>query len=387
MRGFTRFLLLLIVVLAIAYVAAWWYAEGRLGVAFRQQEAAFRKAGWTVSHGATARGASPLVARFSVADLTFSPPDRGMPEPSITLPNLNLDVHPASPFTLDLGLPLSWHMAMPSGPAFTIQFATLHDRYRFDPNALLDHAPDPLRAVEASFTDMRVDSADTNFTLVSIKSLTARGTRNPAAGKNATAITIHEKITGFALSPIFVTLGHLPFAGKIKSLIFDLDLSGPSMPALSHFGQLPLAPSPDGSGVNPMQPLQAMWRKFGPEIHDWAKAGGHGRYAIALVLGPLDAHAHGNFGFDKAVQPVSRSTLTADGLGEFLGDIASAYPAAVGAISTLTTETAPYMTKGPKGSQRLKADLALADGVLTANGRKTANVPKLVWPRSAPAAH
>ncbi|HEX7390799.1 MAG TPA: DUF2125 domain-containing protein [Acidiphilium sp.] len=384
-RTAARSLIVLIIVLIVAYLAAWWYAEGRLEAAFRQQEAAFRKAGWTVTHGATARGTSPLLARFSVADLTLTPPDRGMPSPSIAFPNVDLDVHPGSPFTLDVGLPLAWTVAIPAGPTFTIRFATLRSSYRFDPNALFHDAPDPLRTADVSFTDMRVDSGGTNFTLVSIKALTVHGSRDPAAGKTATALSIHENIEGLALSPIFVTLGNLPFDGKLASLAFDLNLSGPQIPAFSEFGQPLTAPRPNDEAADPLQSLQTLWQALGPQVHDWAKAGGHGTYKIALALGPLDAHDSGDFGFDPQTQPVGHSTLTADGLDRFFGDLGTVYPDAVGMISTIAAETAPYMTKGPKGGQRFKAGFALAGGVLTANGKKVANVPKLDWPRPVPA--
>ncbi|MDD2876767.1 MAG: DUF2125 domain-containing protein [Acidiphilium sp.] len=376
MRGFVRFLVLLLGGLAIAYLGAWWYVQGRLGVAFRAQEQTLRQAGWTISHGATAEGNSPLAATFTVADLTFTPPDQGLPTPKTTLPTLVLKIRPTAPFTLDVGLPLAWRVTTPQGPAFTVQFAAIHDRYNFDPNAVFDHAPDPLRAGMVAFTDMRVDSADTNFTLVSVKSFTADGTRNPQAGTSATAMTMHESLTGLALSPIFVTLGHLPFEGKLAALRLDLDLSGPPLPSLA---QTTIAPHPVELVPNSLAGV-AVWQQLGPAIHAWAKAGGHGSYAIALSFGPLDAHEHGQFGFDRAVQPTGKATLTAEGVGEFLGDVANAYPATVNFISNITAQTAPYMAKTPAGIERLTIDFGLANGVLTANGKKAIDVPPITWP-------
>ncbi|MGC9269478.1 DUF2125 domain-containing protein [Acidiphilium sp.] len=379
MRGIVRFLVLLLIVLAVAYLGAWWYVQGRMAVAFRAQEQALRRSGWTVSHGAITRGSSPLAATVAVTDLALTPPDQGLPTPTITLPGVTLTVRPVTPFTLDVDLPLAWHVAMPQGPSFTIQFASIQDHYAFDPNALLHHARDPLRSGILRVTGLRIDSADTNFTLISVDRFSAGFTRNPEAGPSATALTMHEALSGLALSPIFVSLGHLPFQGKLASLRLDADLSGPPLPSVA---QSMLVPHPDGLAGNQAAGLQA-WRKLGPMIHTWAQAGGHGRFTIALGLGPLNAHDHGHFGFDKTDQPEGKAVLVADGIGAFLGDIANAYPATIDLISTLTTETAPYMSKTPGGTQRLTIDFALAGGVLTADGKKAALVPKIVWPAAA----
>lgn len=373
MRGVVRFLIALIVILAIAYLGAWWYVQGRMAVAIRQQEQALRAAGWTVTHGTTARGTSPLAATYTVQDIAFTPPDQGVPRPTITLPQLSVKVALAAPFTLDIGLPLAWHIAMSQGPAFTLRFATLHDDYQIDPNALLGHKANPLRSGTIRFTGMRLDSAETNFTLISIASYVATGHDDPDAGTHATALMLHQSLKGLALSPIFVTLGHVPFDGKLAALRVDIDLSGPKLPAAA-----PTAITPATTPA-PTSPQQA-WQKLGPMIHDWAKAGGHGSFAIALDLGPLKAHDHGSFRFDATPQPQGKMTLTGDGVGEFLGDIASAYPQTVGIVSLLTAQSAPYMSKTPTGHQRLTVDFALADGILTANGKKVAHVPPVVWP-------
>jgi hypothetical protein len=392
MRGVLRFVVLLIVVLAIAYLGAWWYVQGRMAVAFRAQEQVLRAAGWTVSHGAVARGSSPLVASYAVDDLSLMPPDRGMPTPRITLPQVVLRVRPTAPFTLDVGLPLAWHIAMAQGPAFTLRFATISDRYGFDPNAVLDHAPNPWRQGMLDFTGMRMDSADTNFTLVSIASFAGTVTRDPAADKGSTALTVHEALSGLALSPIFVTLAHLPFDGKLGALGLDASFSGPALPSIAPSALLAgnggAAPGVAVSGVAASG--IAAWNQLGPAMHHWAQAGGHGHFAVTLALGPLHAKTDGDIGFDPSVQPDGKATLVADGVGAFFGDIANAYPAAVGMISALSAQTAPYMSKGPDttktgaDAQRLTVAFGLAGGVLTANGKKVADVPPVVWPPASP---
>lgn len=369
MRGFARFIVLLIVGLALVYLGGWWYVQGRLAMVFHAQEQSLRQAGWTITHGATARGRSPAAATYRIADLKFAPPSQGIALPTLTFPLVVLAVHPLTPFTIDFGLPLVWQATPAQGPALTLRFTGITAQERLDPNALFGHGGDPAGASHLAMTGMRVDSAHTNFTLVSLKSLIFDARRVAHAGARATALHDRLALTGLALSPLFVTLGHLPFDGKVASFDAAVDLSGP-IPGL-----------PPGGG--PIMPAAA-WQRFGPVIHQWAKAGGHGKFAFGLGLGPLDAHDTGRFSFDSATQPVGTARLNATGVGEFLGDLANSYPAMVGLVSKLTAGTAPYITKAPSGKQRLTVNFALARGALTANGKPAATVPPVVWP-AAPA--
>lgn len=386
MRRLVRFLLVLLVILAIGWLGGWWYAEGRLELAIEQGTAALKHAGWTVSHGAITRGSSPLTAHVSVTDLRLTPPSTNGPTPTITLPMVDLTVHAAAPFTLDVALPTAWQIALDHGPDLTLHFSTIVNRYVLDPHAVLAHEPNPVRAEAFRATDLRVDTANTNFTLISVASLSGWGTRDPQAGKDGTAFSMHEKLTGLALSPIFATLGNLPFGGKLSELRFDLALSGPplDMPndLMAPSGHVPSKLSASGIAglATDSATAQALWHKAGPPLHRWAQAGGHGTFGLGLKVGPLDARDTGSFGFDDKTQPVVKTHLIADGIGATLGTIANHYPSLVDGISKLTAATAPYMKKGPNARQRLAIDLALAGGVLTANGRKAADVPAVVWP-------
>ncbi|UNC12952.1 DUF2125 domain-containing protein [Acidiphilium multivorum] len=379
MRRLVRFLSLVVVLAALGWLGLWWYAESRLALAVDQAAARLHAAGWTVSHGAVTRGTSPFVADVRVADLRLTPPVADGPAPTLEIPAVDLVVHPAAPLTLDLGFATVWRMALEGGPSFTLRFGNIAADDRFDLADLLHHAPDPLRAGAFHATDLRVDSENTNFTLVSIAAIDASGTRNPDAGPDSMAATLHESLRGLALSPLFVTLGNLPFGGKLTALSVDLALSGPAaaLPA-----RLTLPPGARWLAPGAAANLPALWRQLGPALHRWAQGGGHGTYDFGLTVGPLDAHGTGSFGFDAGTQPKGRLHLVADGLGAALGALSTHYPSLTGDISALTTAAAPYFTRGPKGGQRLAVDFVLAHGAVSANGTKLTTVPPLVWPAS-----
>lgn len=379
MRSFFRFLLVLVLVLAIAWLGLWWYAEGRINTGFHQEEANLRAQGWTISHGPTARSTSPLVARYTVTNLRLTPPQSAGPAVSITVPQASFSVHAGNPATLVIDLPTRWIASLASGPSFTLRFDRIGGRLGFDPGAALTGGTDPVRSWRMAASGIRIDSENTNFTLASVDSVSTDVVRDPAAGADGTALSVREHVRGFALSPIFVTLGNLPFDGKFHAFDLALDLSGPAI------GQPngPVTPNLAPFSGNAAAVLTQSWDELAPILHPWAKAGGHGRYRLHLAVGPLDAKAQGTFGFDSALQPQAKADLTADGISAFLGDLGNDYPALLDPVSHLTAQLSPYLVKGPKGGQRLSVKLALKGGTVSANGQSVGTVPKLVWPQGA----
>ncbi len=376
MRGVLRFVLALALVLVIVWIGGWWYAESRMALGFRHAEAVARADGWQISHGEISRGSSPLTARVSIANLKLTPPPEspGAPQPTLILPQAGAHVDAGSPFILRLDLPLQSTLAVQAGPSFSVIFTSLDAVYRINRQAMFDPKRDPFRGGSFTATGFRLDSANTNFTLISIASLTGATELHHAAGASATALRLREQLGGFALSPIFVTLAHLPFNGRIKSLAVSLDLSGPVPPDLGAAAHRMQASMRSGAS-DPRASLQAA----APALKAWAKGGGHGDFSLGLGLGPATAHATGQFSFDGNLQPVGDADVIADQLGEFLADIANAYPSLIAPVSAMTSGLQPYMVKAPGGAQQLKAHLAARNQQLTANGNKIATIPKLDW--------
>jgi hypothetical protein len=376
MRGFLRFILALLVLLVIAWIGAWWYVQSRMVLGFRHAEAEARAAGWQVSHGEITRGSSPLTARVNIADLSIVPPQAAeAAQPELTLPQAGAHIDAGSPFILHLDLPLRSALALRAGPSFSANFTSIDAAYRINPDAFLNPKRNPFRGGSFTATGFRLDSANTNFTLLSIATLTSQTVIHRSATAGATAFSLREQLGGLALSPIFVTLGHLPFHGQVKSLALSLDLSGPVPPDIGAVAQRMRAALRTSGPQHPQAALQAA----APAVKAWAQSGGHGSFGLGLGLGPATAHAAGSFSFDSALQPQGSADVTADRIGEFMADIANAYPATVGPISAITSALQPYLVKSAGGGQQLKVHLADQQQKLTANGNKIADVPKLDW--------
>ncbi|CAG4907297.1 unnamed protein product [Acidocella sp. C78] len=387
MRRLVRFLSLALVVVGIFWVGLWWYAESRLALAVDQMTTLLRSHGWTVAHGAVIRGTSPFRVEVLVSDLRLTPPVTNGPAPTLAIPALDMTVRPGTPFTLDLAPASTWRLALADGPSATLHFGSIAATERFDPASLLNGSDNPLRAGSFHATDLRIDSQNTNFTLLSIAAISVDDTRNPRAGTAETAFSLRESVSGLALSPIFTTLGDLPFGGKLGRLSLDLAVSGPAaeLPAGLAGALAPQInrPARPLAGMTPAD-FMAIWQRTGPALHRWARAGGHGSLGVRLVVGPLDATGKGEFGFDSGTQPRGQMHLVADGFGAALGTISTHYPGLVGGISALTAAASPFLVRGPKGGQRLAVTFSLAHGALTANGTYLVTVPPLVWPDAPP---
>ena len=380
MRGVFRLILALLLVLVIAWIGAWWYVQSRMVLGFRHAEAEARAAGWQVTHGEISRGYSPVTAQVHVADLRLVPPPGAMAtaqfsQPELTLPEAGAHIDIGSPLILHLELPLQSTLAFRDGPAFSLSFTSLAALYHVNPDAFVNAKEEPFRGGSLVATGFRLNSANTNFTLISVDTLSSVTTVDRRAGRDATAFSLREFLNGFAVSPIFVTLGHLPFNGQIKSLGLSLDLSGPVPPGIETLPQrMRAALRTEGP-----QDTQAMLEAAAPAAKSWAQGGGHGKFSLGLDLGPATAHATGAFSFDDRLQPQGSADILADRLGELLAQIATAYPALVGPISGITTALQPYFVKGPDGTQQLKLRLVDQKQVLTANGNKISTVPPVNW--------
>jgi hypothetical protein len=385
MRGVSRFLLALLLVLVVVWIGGWWYVQSRMVLGFRHAEASARAAGWQISHGAISRGSSPLAARLSIVNLKLVPPQNasGAAQPALILPQAGAHINVGDPFTLHLDLPLQSMLALRDGPSFSVNFTSIDAAYRINRNAVFNPKRNPFRGGSFAASGFRLDSANTNFTLVSIATLTGSTAVHHSAGKGATAFSLREQLGGLALSPIFVTLAHLPFGGRINALTISLDLSGPVPPDLDAVAYQ-MREAIRTSGPRDSQAvLQAAAPAVKAAARSWAQGGGHGSFALGLGLGPATAHAAGLFSFNENLQPQGDADVTADQLGEFLADIASAYPALIGQISAITSALQPYLIKAPNGAQQLKVHLTDRNQTLTANGNKVVDVPKLDWNKPA----
>ena len=101
MRVVLRFLLVLILVLVIAWLGVWWYAQGRMESGFTNWAAQLATQGWKIGYSSESRGSSPARATLTLTNLTLSPP----PDPSghtatITLPSATMRIEALDPLVL-----------------------------------------------------------------------------------------------------------------------------------------------------------------------------------------------------------------------------------------------------------------------------------------------
>lgn len=375
-----RLILPLILLLVLIWLGFWWYAQSQLVVGFHHAETKLREAGWTVSHGAIERGHSPLVAHMRVVNLQLTPPGAPGARPTIDFPTLGARVAITSPFTCAVDLPhhLSIHTAQGNEIAFDADRITQH--FRIDPNAVLHRSKLPFRGGSLHVRALRISVASSNFPILTIGTIDAHTVLHPKADANATSLSLHETLSDIAVSPLFVTLVHLPFNGRISQYSIALKLSGPDLlQSLNSISTPPPMPAADQGAQ-----LNAQLVELGTQLRPWANQGGHGTFAVGLVIGPLDAKLHGAFKFDQTLQPEGTASLTATGLPAFLSAIGTAQPRFANALAAATAATTPFMVKGPGGHQKLDIALVLKNRALTLNGKPGATLPEINWP---PAAH
>lgn len=376
-----RLILPFLLLLVLIWLGFWWYAQSQLVVGFHREEAKLREAGWTVSHGAIERGHSPLVARMSVSNLDLTPPGAPGARPTIDFPTVGAHIDITTPFTCDVELPHHFSIHSAQGNEIALDADVIKDDFRFDPDAVLRRTKFPFRGGTAHVSNLRVSIASSHFPIMTIGALDAQVTFNPKADANATSMSVRETFSNIAVSPLFVTLVHLPFNGRINQYCIAVKFTGPDFSqALDSLGTPPPMPASD-----PTAQLNAQLAELGARLRPWASHGGHGTFAVGLVIGPLDANLHGAFKFDQALQPEGTGTVTATGLPAFLSAIGTAQPRFANALAGATAAAAPFMVKGPDGHQKLDIALAVRNRALTLNGKPAATLPEINWPPAAPA--
>ncbi len=371
MFRFSRLAIASTLLVVVLWAGLWWSAENCLIDAFQQQVSWMRQDGWRVTHGPITRGWSPLAARIEIKDLALHTPGGQRHSLAIDLPRLGVLIRPFSPFTIVTKLPRLWHISTPDGIGIDLTFGSITGLYHIDPSIVFSHSYKLALSGKTAASDIRINSASSNFLLLRIASFHEYFRANPAAGANGTAYRLRGGMTGIAISQFFVDLLHLPFDGSMRSLNCDLEMSGPNF-------TIPHPASILGQSV-PLNPA-ILWREFAPQYKSWAVGGGHGSLSLSVAIGPLEAQVNGSVRFDRDLQPVAHGHIRAVGLGAFLAAIATQGQLAEDLTSQLATNAAPYMFKGAGGAQQLAVDFLFRKGVLSANGAPVETFPALPWP-------
>jgi len=385
MRAVIKFLLGLILVLAIAWVGLWWYAEGRLQNGFETWADTQAASGWKITYTALNRGTSPMRALITVTDLTLTPPaDAAGETGTITLPGMAFRIEALNPLVFHIDLPNKISVAVGQNIGLAINTSSIAITEALDPNALLNKAAYPFRGGDFSATNMDILASEGSLLVLHIDSISGHEDLNLGAGSADTALSSTASFTGIALSPLFTKVAQIPFNGQVSSLSFGVILSGPvpdNLRALA--AQISAASAGDEA---------AQQKIIVPVVRKWASQGGSGSMSLGFTIGPSTAKADAAVKFDANLQPSGTADLSADHLDEFTAAITSAYPQVQDTISQAEAQLTPYLTTTSAGGQTLGMNATYGPPGVTINGTKVADMPPVNWdalenpPAAAPAA-
>jgi hypothetical protein len=332
-----RWLLSLLLLLAVLHGGLWLFATSRLLSTFTGWQQQMQAAGFTVQAGAPRRGGWPLVAALTLPRLTIATPS-GL---RWQAPEVRLLLRPQAPTELVVEVPGAQAFHFDGVP-------TLHlTAQRFILTApLATRFPTAPFTLEAEGLQLGPDGG-----ALAVGALQASFRADPKAERAQAALSLQ-----LAARAIILPAG-LPGTAVLGREIARLRLRA----ALS--GPLPATGTPAGCA--------RAWRDGGGSL---------AISRLALAWGPVTADAEGSFGLDSALQPSGAATVRIGGLDALLQAAVAAgqmtEPAARAARALLTL-LAPPSPAG--GTTELAVPLQLRDRTLAAGPFTLLRVPRFRW--------
>jgi hypothetical protein len=372
MRTFIRLLLLLVIVLGAAWVALWWYAEGRMQagiVNWANQTSATPN--MKVSYDSIAHGTSPLAATVTLTNLRITVQTSADEQPVVvTLPSFAMEIDATNPLVVQEILPPQINFSGARGDG-AITFGNVSISQHIDPQALFNPKIVPFRGADAAAGNINLLASGGSLMILHIDSYALHGVINRSAGAGQTAFSGNETFNGIALSPLLTKLGSVPFNGQIAQFGISMNIGGP-VPAgwQNFFQQLNMLPVGDMADRRKIT-LTAM--------HDWAAQGGSASLGITLDVGPSALNADASVNFDANVQPSGTADVTADHLDAFSSTVTGAYPQLQGTVSQIEAELSPYLSTSDADGQVLTIHLTYGSGAVNINGQKVTDMPPVDW--------
>ncbi len=378
MRKIVRFVLAVLVFLVAAWLALWWYAEGRMQAGINnwaERMAANGNGNVKVSYDSLTRGSSPLAATVTLTNLQVTSQAGPAQMPiSVSLPSLALRVDALDPLVMHIDWPQQLNLVT-SRANLVVTFGSIWQTARIDPHALLAGETTPFSTSDIAASNVSV-LAGGSLLILHLDGLATHATTNRTATAGQTAISTTWTMDGMALSPLFTQLASVPFRGKIAHVGLKLDVSGPVPPdAWQGLVTQLNALAPDDKADRRKLVVQA--------VHDWAAQGGSANAAVNLVLGPSTLDAAGTVKFDANEQPSGTGDVSANHLDAFSSAIARSYPQLQGPISGIEAELSPYLSSTDTGGQTLNVHATYGAGAVNVNGQKVSDLPKLDWAKLA----
>jgi len=369
MRGVLKFLLSLIVGIAIIWIGFWWYAQQRLQSGFQAWSEQQAEEGWKVSYGDIHRGTSPMNAELTIDQLTLTPP----PGPdgelvSISLPRVALRIAALNPLVFHTDLPNQISFSVGNNIGFVLSSGSISASENLNPDTLFNRDAYPFRGGDFAASNVQILAA--SLLVLQVDSITSHADVNLKAGADATALSSITVMDGLVLSPLLTRIASVPFDGKLAHLSLAANFSGP-VPA--DIGSLP-----DQLDAAPHD-RDAEQKLLLPVVHQWASQGGSGKLALNLIIGPSTINAGATLGFDANLQPAGTADLNANHLDDFTTALVNAYPTLQNDIAQAEAQLSPYISSTTAGGQTLGMHVTYGAGSVSINGQKIADMPQLDW--------
>ncbi len=375
MRRIAKLLGGIIVILAIAWLGLWWYAQGReaqglqaLATQWSQPHHFSDGGSLQFSYNGISRGTNPLAATATLQNPRWSVQIPGVPGPiTLSLPGATLRIAVTDPLALHLDLPKQIDLTSSRATA-AVTFGASDIRYQLIPQALFRPGTYPnFSQADASFSDINVLASNGSLQLLHIDDLAEHVTLAPSAGKTQTAVAVTDKLDGLTLPAWLVQAARIPFNGQIAHADFALEIAGP-LDFQAYYDQLVRI-------TDPRERLHFIMET----LHQWAAAGGHAKAGLTLAIGPSTLRAKGDVAFDANVQPSGQFDLTADQLDQFTNALTSAYPDIAQDVNYAEALLSPYLSTTQASGQTLTLHGSYGNGAVTINGQKVSDMKPLDW--------
>lgn len=369
MGGVARFIIGVVVVLAVVWLGLWWVTELRLQDMLADEAKAHTASDGssTMQYDSITKGFNPLVAEATIINPHLSLSTGQAVPITIAAAQARVWISAFSPLVMHVDLPDRILVTTPK-LAGSINFGSIGESMTLDPRALFDRKIYAVTSAAMTFQNADVMVGDTGVALLHIDDFSMQEALDPTAGPQQSAITMEEGIDGIAMSPTITALLHVPFGGKVTHFGFAMALSGPAdwRGLVSRLRE---------SALSEAQKRQMLVQA----VHRWAEHGGNAQANLNLMLGPSTLTASGTVAFDAKAQPSGTADLTADHLDAFTAALTGAYPNLQQNIAMIETELSPYLSTSGMSGQELKLHVAYGkDGVMV-NGTRKADLPPIDW--------
>jgi hypothetical protein len=372
MRAIVKPLAAVVLVVVVAWLGLWWYAQRELQAGFINWANGLASGGDVqVSYDSIEHSGSPLVAMLTVNNLrVVVQPSPAAAPLVIALPAFAMEIDAVAPLLLHLDLPNRINIGADRGD-FVLAFGSVAQTERLDLSALLRQEPAPFSAMDTKAQNIDILASSGSLMVLHADSYQSHNIFDRHAGAGQSAFASHGTVDGIAVSPLLTRLASIPFDGRIAHLGWNLNINGPEPADWAKFAARYKAVQADDNIGRRRVMAQA--------LHDWATHGGTGAGDIDLAVGPSTLHAAGDVAFDAQVQPQGHTNLVANHLDAFAAAIVAAYPQVQETVSAMEARLSPYLSSTQSGGQILTFKATYGNGAVMVNGQKIGSLPPVDW--------